>query len=259
MSNNYTTNAINIKSYNLSEADKIIVMYSKDHGIIRAVAKGVKKPKSKLGGRMDMLVANKLLLSKGRNLDKVYQADVLHSFQNIRKDISKLGYSMYCTELVGAFGVENDSNSSEIFNLFMDTLKNIDKAANKNNILFQVIKFQFELMKISGYALELDNCVSCNNELTNNSYNFCIHSGGVVCSNCRTSDLSVGLKVKTEVLATKKYDINEEIRKTLKSINENYNESDDFVIEMCFNLLKEYISSRSHKKLKSTDLIESLC
>lgn len=56
---NFTTNAINLKSYNLSETDKIIVMYSKDKGIIKGVAKGAKKTTSKLGGRMDMLVANR--------------------------------------------------------------------------------------------------------------------------------------------------------------------------------------------------------
>jgi len=50
---NYTTQAINLKSYNLGEADKIMVMYSRDHGIIRCVAKGIKKPTSKLGGRME--------------------------------------------------------------------------------------------------------------------------------------------------------------------------------------------------------------
>ena len=63
---NFTTNAINLKSYNLSETDKIVVMYSKENGIIKGVAKGVKKTTSKLGGRMDMLIANKLLMRKAK-------------------------------------------------------------------------------------------------------------------------------------------------------------------------------------------------
>ena len=62
MNNNYVTEAINLKSYNLNDADKILVMYSKDNGLIKGVAKGVKKPKSKLGARMDLLVANSLQL-----------------------------------------------------------------------------------------------------------------------------------------------------------------------------------------------------
>ena len=61
------------KSYDLSESDKIVVMYSKDRGLIKGVAKGVKKPKSKLGARMDMLVANTVMFHKGKNLDATYQ------------------------------------------------------------------------------------------------------------------------------------------------------------------------------------------
>ena len=62
MRENYTTDAINLKSYNLSESDKIMVMYSKQHGLIKGVAKGCKKPKNKLGARMDLLVAKTLCI-----------------------------------------------------------------------------------------------------------------------------------------------------------------------------------------------------
>ena len=84
MQNSFITDAINLKSYNLSESDKIIVMYSKEKGLIRGVAKGVKKPKSKLGARMDLLVANTLMLHKGRNLDTICQAEVVNSFKLVR-------------------------------------------------------------------------------------------------------------------------------------------------------------------------------
>ena len=69
--NNYVTNAINLKSYNLNDADKIIVLFSKEKGLLRGVAKGLKKPKSKLGARMDSLVANNLMMIKGRSMDKI--------------------------------------------------------------------------------------------------------------------------------------------------------------------------------------------
>ena len=54
MKEQFTTNVINLKSYNISEADKIILMYSKEKGLIKGIAKGIKKPTSKLGGRMHM-------------------------------------------------------------------------------------------------------------------------------------------------------------------------------------------------------------
>ena len=117
LKNNYLTDAINIKSYNLSESDKIILMYSRDKGLIRGVAKGVKKPKSKLGARMDLLVANKLMLNKGKTLDTICQAEALNTFYNLRSDMDKLFYAMYTSEIVSNFGIENDPNSAEIYKL----------------------------------------------------------------------------------------------------------------------------------------------
>ena len=82
MQNSFVTDAINLKAYNLSESDKIIVMYSKDKGLIRGVAKGVKKPKSKLGARMDLLVANTLMLHKGKPRYYLPSGSIKHIQQN---------------------------------------------------------------------------------------------------------------------------------------------------------------------------------
>ena len=128
MQNNFVTDAINLKSYNLSESDKIIVMYSKDKGLIRGVAKGVKKPKSKLGARMDLLVANTLMLHKGKNLDTICQAEVLNTFNKTRQDIDKIFYSMYVTEVVNNFGLEEDPSSEHIYNLLYKTLNAISTS-----------------------------------------------------------------------------------------------------------------------------------
>ena len=86
MKEQFTTNVINLKSYNISEADKIMVMYSKDNGLIKGVAKGIKKPKSKLGARMDLLVANSLQLLKGRSMDTIIQAQTLNNFKKTREN-----------------------------------------------------------------------------------------------------------------------------------------------------------------------------
>ena len=159
--NNFVTDAINLKSYNLSESDKIIVMYSKDKGLIKGVAKGCKKPKSKLGARMDLLVANKLMLYKGRNLDTICEAQGLNAFKDTRKDMDKLFYSMYVSEIVHNFGIEGDPCSVEIYNLFYKALEKISSAKNKKEVLIGVIKFQLKIMQISGFGIELDSCLCC--------------------------------------------------------------------------------------------------
>ena len=142
--NNFVTDAINLKSYNLSEADKIIVMYSKDKGLIRGVAKGVKKPKSKLGARMDLLVANKLMLYKGKNLDRICQAEALNTFHKTRQNMDKIFYSMYVTEVVNNFGVEDDPCSKEVYELLYKALDTISNANSSVEIVISVIKFQLK-------------------------------------------------------------------------------------------------------------------
>ena len=122
---NYTTNAINLKSYDLSDSDKIVLMYSEDKGLIKGVAKGVKKPKSKLGARMDYLIANTLMLAKGRNMDTICQAQSINTFKNSRQDIEKLMYSSYISEVVANFGVECDPCSKEIYDLLYKALNKI--------------------------------------------------------------------------------------------------------------------------------------
>jgi DNA repair protein RecO (recombination protein O) len=105
---NFTTDAINIKTYPLSEYDNIVVMFSRQKGVIKGVAKGVKRPKSKLGARMQTLIANRLMLYEGKNLDTICQAQALNTFAKLRKDLDKLSYSLYLAEIISVFCQEND-------------------------------------------------------------------------------------------------------------------------------------------------------
>lgn len=230
----YQTNAINIHSYNLSENDKIVVMYSIDSGIIKCVAKGVKKPKSKLAGRMDLLINNNLVLSKGKNLDIISQAEVINAFKNIRLDFSRLGFAIYCAELIGIFGVENDPNSKTIYELFLKTLNKIDLTSGKSNLLNIVINFQLELMKIAGYTLSTDKCSSCGLPY-NESFKFSIPSGGVVCSRCATFNTISSEKTKQLIAVINKLPEGENLS----------------MQEFCFDTIKDYISFHSHRKIKT--------
>ena len=173
--NNFVTDAINLKAYNLSEADKIIVMYSKDKGLIRGVAKGVKKPKSKLGARMDLLVANKLMLYKGKNLDRICQAEALNTFHKTRQNMDKIFYSMYISEVVSNFGVEDDPCSNEVYDLLYKALDKISNAADIVEIMIAVIKFQLKMMLISGLGLEFDTCLCCGHNIKEENMFFSSH------------------------------------------------------------------------------------
>lgn len=248
---NFTTNAINLKSYNLSESDKIIVMYSKDKGIIRGVAKGVKKTTSKLGGRMDMLIANKLMLHKGKNLDTICQAEAINTFKNTRNDMNKLFYSIYCSDIVHSFGIENDPNSEEIYELLYMTLQSISKAQNKVELLISVLKFQLKLTHIAGYSMELETCVRCGCALKEDEIYFSVTHGGTICHECRTKAInSVKLhnKLRGFLIALLQLDYNAKSR---------YDElANEKICEFCIKLLKSHVEQHSPKKLKSAEMLE---
>jgi len=254
MQNSFITDAINLKSYNLSESDKIIVMYSKEKGLIRGVAKGVKKPKSKLGARMDLLVANTLMLHKGRNLDTICQAEVLNSFYKTRQDMDKICYSMYITEVVNNFGVEGDPCSEKIYNLLYKALNTISGAQNKVEIFLAVIKFQLKMMIETGFSIELDNCLCCHKKLENGTMFFVPSMGGIVCGECAAHITGVKKQIPYKLRGFfKQMSINDFDQKGDYELKAN-----EKVCQVTFNALKEYIAIKSPQKFKSTGVLQEL-
>lgn len=250
---NYTTDAINLKSYDLSDADKIILMYSRDKGLLRGVAKGVKRPKSKLGARMDALIANTLMLAKGRNLDTICQAQSIDTFKESRQDIDKLMCSSYILEIVSNFGVEDDPCSKEVYDLLYKALNKISKSESKKDVLIATIKFQLKMMLISGFSLELDSCLCCGERVLNEDMYFSRDMGGIICEECNQT-----FKIKTKM----HYKIRDFLEAMLQfdfDYTCDYDQkATEKVCVVCFNLLKDYIQGHSTKKFKSDKILQEV-
>ncbi|MBO8431459.1 DNA repair protein RecO [Spirochaetes bacterium] len=249
----FVTDAINLKSYNLSESDKIMVMYSRDKGLIRGVAKGVKKPKSKLGARMDLLVANKLMLHKGKNLDTISQAEALNTFNATRRNMDKIFYSMYVSEVVNNFGVEDDPCSAVIFDLLYEALNTISIAEDKIQILNAVLKFQLKMMRISGFSLELEKCLCCGKPVENKNMYFSSRLGGIVCLECNshyglTDIMHYKLRDFLSALANTEFDDESEYEK----------KATEKICLVSFELLKSYINAHCTKKFHSTEILQEV-
>ena len=251
--NNFVTDTINLKSYNLSESDKIIVMYSKDKGLIKGVAKGVKKPKSKLGARMDMFVANKLMLYKGKSLDRICQADVLNTFNKTRHDMDKIFYSMYISEIVNNFGIEDDPCSEEIYDLLYKTLNKISESERKEEILIAVIKFQLKMMQISGFGIEFNTCLCCREEIGEENMHFSSRMGGVVCSECNKE-----LHISTVMHHKIRDFLNALLQFDFERTSEYEEKANEKVCTVCFELLKNYINEHSQKKFNTTGILQEV-
>ncbi|AFS78816.1 DNA repair protein RecO [Gottschalkia acidurici 9a] len=169
-----------IRQTKYSESDRILTIFTKDKGKIQAIAKGARKPKSKLISSTETFCYSEFILYKGKSLYNINQGDVIDSFYSLREDIYKLSYATYILELVDSSLLDEEPNDI-LFELLVKTLKILSEA--KGNYKKLLLAFQIKYISFIGYKPQLNQCVNCGNDLTNN-IRFNIIQGGTVCENC---------------------------------------------------------------------------
>ena len=105
----YKEKAVVLRAYELGEADRILSMITEGRGLRRAVAKGIKRTKSKFGGRLEPFTHLDVVLHEGRNLDTVVQADIISSHASVRADFAKFLFGEAMLEMIEKSLHENQS------------------------------------------------------------------------------------------------------------------------------------------------------
>lgn len=179
----YNVKAINVGSFELGEADKVLSIFTAEKGLLKAVAKSVKKPGTKMSGRADILSVNELLLSSGRTFEIITQAQTIETFSGLRNDFVRLSYGLYYAELTQSFAQGLLEDSQEYFDYLLDSLRL--QALGLADPVWLCLEFEMGLLEFLGYRPELTFCIGCRQAL--NDYNlsrFNVDLGGVVCSDC---------------------------------------------------------------------------
>ncbi|MDP6042894.1 MAG: DNA repair protein RecO [Dehalococcoidales bacterium] len=179
----YQTEAIIIKKTKLGEADRILTLYTPHLGKIQAVAKGVRRPKSKLSGHLELLTHSLISLARGRNLDTVTSSQTISSFLPLKSDLWLTSCALYVTELVNQFTVDHIENYP-LFQVLQETMEELCRADNRELILHY---FELHLLNEVGYRPQLQQCVACQTLLEPTTNSFCPGSGGMLCPNCHHS------------------------------------------------------------------------
>ena len=174
----YRDDAVVVRTYKLGEADRIVVLFSRGRGKIRAVAKGVRRTRSKFGSRLEPGSVVQLQLYEGRNLDIITQAERLYSLPNLRSDLDRYGRAAILLEAVDQVANEGDSNPA-LFKLLTGALREL----NENGSQVIVPAFVAKLLALEGVQPMVDACVSCG--ATNDLVAIQLHEGGVLCQRCR--------------------------------------------------------------------------
>ena len=124
-------------------------------GKIRAIAKGVRRPKSKLGGHLELLNHSALMLARGQNLDIITQGQTISSFLPLRSDLWRSSLAMYAAELVEQFTAEHVENYP-IYKLLLNTLRRLCDGQSTELALRY---FELKLLAYLGYKPQLHQCL----------------------------------------------------------------------------------------------------
>lgn len=176
----YTTTGITLKQHALGEYDKILVLFTREQGLKRVVAKGARRAKSKLGGKSEPLYKATWFLAKGKHMDVVAQCETEHAHRGLRADLDRLLHGMYLAELLEAF-LEDGTPHPELFDLFASSLLALEVAEHP-----ELVTAWFELAFLHGlgYELELSGCVQCGAALGTEGCGFSGEGGGAICDAC---------------------------------------------------------------------------
>ncbi len=184
MSRTYKATGINLKSMPLGESDRLLTVLTAELGLIRVVAPGSRKPNSKIGGRSGLFVVNELLLTKGRSLDKVSQAETLESYPGLCQDLAKLTAGQYLAEMVLCQAL-SDQPQTELLWLLCEHLTHLEQAPS-SAVLAYLTQAIFHLLTWAGISPQVQTCCVTQIPVVPNFANpewrveFCAAAGGVV-------------------------------------------------------------------------------
>ncbi len=172
--------AVVLRHSDLGEADRLLSIYTREMGKVRAIAKGARKMRSRKAGHLQPFTRVSLQLARGRDLFIITQAETVQPYLHLRQDLLLVGYAAYVVELLDRFTYENDENRS-IYRLLWNTLARLDSEPDP---LLAVHYYEVRLLDLLGYRPELFKCVKCESQIKPEDQFFSAARGGVLCSSC---------------------------------------------------------------------------
>ena len=186
----FTTEAFVLRSLRFSEADRILHLYTEDRGRVGAIAKGVRKTRSRFGGRLEPLSHVELVLHEGRGeLQTVTGATLVRSHHAIRDDARRSAIGLIGAEAVLRLFPEQERNDRVFVAItrFLDLLDETNGGSLRVELDPLGLAFQLKLLWLSGYLPHVGSCAECGAE--DNIVGYSPRAGGAVCATCAADAL----------------------------------------------------------------------
>ena len=137
----FETKAVVIKHIPLGEADRLVTFFSEKFGKVRAIARGVRRYKSKMSGHLDTLNLVVISVGKGKGIDVITDVDTLDDYSKIKGNLKNISLATYLSELVESVSMEESPNE-ELFDVFVSTLNKLPDLDKYAEVLryFEIIR-----------------------------------------------------------------------------------------------------------------------
>jgi DNA repair protein RecO (recombination protein O) len=182
-----TDQAICIRIADYSETSQVVRLLTRESGVVRLLAKGSKRPKSKSAGRIDLFAEGRCVFGgAGReSLGTLMEFAETASRGPLRADLDRLHAGLYMLELCGALLAEDDPHP-EVFDLLRSALGRLDEADSAPPAVLAY--FQYRLLRHVGLLGKLESCVRCGGKVGPRGVYFSSSAGGLLCRNCEPAE-----------------------------------------------------------------------
>jgi DNA repair protein RecO (recombination protein O) len=177
----FRVEAVVLRHADWGEADRLLTLFTRERGKVRAIAKGARRIRSRKAGHLEPFTHVTLQLARGRDLLIVTQADTLEAYLPLGSDLLRTGNASYVVELLDRFTYEDEQESQAIFHLVTDCL---GRLASESDPWLAVRYFEVHLLDLLGFRPHLFECANCGEKVQPVDQFFSPSAGGVLCPKC---------------------------------------------------------------------------
>ncbi len=181
----FDTEAITLRKLRLGEADLLITFFTLRRGLLKGVARGARRPRSRFGASLEPLTYSHIVGFEKRPtvLPRINQSEILNPFLQIREDLERIQAASRMVQLIMALVPEGEPNP-KMFDLLLTGLTQLNQGRDRD-WLSRI--FEIRCLSLSGYQARLDRCLSCRESFDHGPVFFSPKNGGTVCEKCARS------------------------------------------------------------------------
>lgn len=176
----FRVEAVVLRHVDWGEADRILTLFSLEMGKLRALAKGVRKLRSRKAGHLEPFTRVSLQLARARDLPIITQAETMDAFAALREELLMPTYAAYVVELLDRFTYEEGENRG-LYRLIINTLSRLSAGHNPDLVIHY---YELRLLDLAGFRPHLFHCANCGREIQAQNQFFSAEHGGVLCPDC---------------------------------------------------------------------------